>query len=121
MRCGGRAPLLAAVGYPHILFFFVRFSSLRYCNGELNHSPYFRTHCSLCSMSRLISMTSASKTCQCASRLLKTFTRSDLASARAHDVHAGIAGERAGQVDPGTWLSVPSMDETTFNWALDKV
>merc|ERR1740133_355842 len=53
-----------------ILFFFVRLSSLRYWSGELNHSPYF--------MSRLISITSASSTCQCASRLLSTLTRSDL-------------------------------------------
>ena len=29
-----------------ILFFFERFSSRRYCSGELNHSPYFLRHCS---------------------------------------------------------------------------
>ena len=52
-----------------------------------------------CSMSEPISTTSASSTCQCASRLLSTLTRSDLASARAHSVHAITGGWRArGQV-----------------------
>ena len=55
----------------------------KYCSGELNHSPYLRRHCSQYSMSRLISTTSASSTCQCASRLDSTLTRSDLASAGA--------------------------------------
>ena len=63
-----------------ILFFFVRFNSRKYCKGELNHTPYLRRHCSQYSMSRLISTTSASRTCQCASSEESTLIRSDLAS-----------------------------------------
>jgi hypothetical protein len=54
--------------------------TFKYCNGELNHSPYLRKHCSQYSMSLLISITSASSTCQCASSDESTLTRSDLAS-----------------------------------------
>ena len=102
------------VGPAHILFFFVRLSSLRYWSGELNHSPYFRRHCSLYSISRLISITSASSTCQCASRLLSTLTRSDLASARARTActRSPVTGEREGRWSQGKTASgvlAPSM------------
>ena len=50
-----------------------------------------------CSMSEPISTTSASSTCQWASRLERTLTRSDLASAQ----RAGHADMRMGRAWPG--------------------